>query len=31
MTNSDEPFTQQDYDDIIAALRTVWMNMPSEQ
>lgn len=31
MTNSDEPFTQQDYDDIIAALRAVWMNMPGEQ
>lgn len=31
MTNSDEPFTQQDYDDIIAALRSVWKNMPSEQ
>ena len=31
MTNSDEPFTQQDYDDIIAALRSVWENMPREQ
>lgn len=31
MTNSDEPFTQQDYDNIIAALRSVWDNMPSEQ
>lgn len=31
MTNSDEPFTQQDYDDIIAALRAVWDNMPSEK
>ena len=28
MTSSDEPFTQQDYDDIIAALRAVWTNMP---
>lgn len=31
MTNSDEPFTQQDYDDIIAALRSVWKNMPRQQ
>lgn len=31
MTNSDEPFTQQDYDDIVAALRAVWENMPGEQ
>ena len=31
MTNSDEPFSQQDYDDIIAALRAVWANMPSEK
>ncbi len=31
MTSSDEPFTQQDYDDIIATLRSVWDNMPSEQ
>ena len=31
LTNSDEPFTQQDYDDIIAALRAVWENMPGEQ
>ena len=31
MTNSDEPFTQQDYDGIIAALRAAWENMPSEQ
>ena len=31
LTNSDEPFTQQDYDDIVAALRAVWENMPSEQ
>ena len=29
MTNSDEPFTQQDYDDIITALRMVWEKMPS--
>ena len=31
LTNSDEPFTQQDYDDIIAALRAVWEKMPGEQ
>lgn len=31
MTSSDEPFMQQDYDDIIATLRSVWDNMPSEQ
>lgn len=29
MTNSDALFTQQDYDNIIAALRSVWQNMPS--
>ena len=29
MTNSDKPFTQQNYDEIIAALLTVWQNMPS--
>jgi len=29
MTSSNEPFTQQDYDEIIAALRSVWHNMPS--
>ncbi|MBQ6168014.1 MAG: GNAT family N-acetyltransferase [Muribaculaceae bacterium] len=31
LTNSDEPFTQQDYDDIVAALRAVWTNMPGQQ
>ena len=31
LTHSDEPFTQQDYDDIIAALRAVWEKMPGEQ
>ena len=31
MTNSDKPFAQQDYDDIIAALRSVWENMPRQQ
>ena len=30
MTSSDEPFDHQDYDDIIAALRSVWHNMPSQ-
>ena len=28
LSNSDEPFTQQDYDDIVTALRAAWMNMP---
>lgn len=31
LTNSDEPFTQQDYEDIVADLRAVWENMPGEQ
>ena len=31
LTNSDEPFTQQDYDDIVAALRAMWENMPGAQ
>lgn len=31
MTNSDEPFSQEDYDDILASLRSVWENMPREQ
>ena len=31
LTNSDEPFTIQDYDDIVAALRAAWDKMPSEQ
>jgi len=31
MTNSNEPFTQQDYDDILTSLRSVWENMPREQ
>lgn len=31
LSNSDEPFTQQDYDDIVAALRAAWENMPGEQ
>lgn len=31
LTNSDEPFTQQDYEDIVASLRAAWENMPGEQ
>ena len=31
LTNSDEPFIQQDYDDIVVALRAVWENMPDGQ
>lgn len=31
LTNSDEPFTLQDYDDIVAALRAAWENMPGQQ
>ena len=31
MTLSDEPFTQQNYDEIIAALRAAWEKMPGEQ
>ena len=31
MSNSDAPFTQQDYDDILSALRAVWLNMPTEK
>ena len=31
LTNSGEPFTQQDYDDIVAELRAVWENMPGEK
>ena len=30
MTNSDDAFGQQDYDDIIAALRASWLNMPTD-
>lgn len=28
LSNSDEPFTLQDYDDIVAPLRAAWENMP---
>ena len=31
LTNSEEPFTQQDYDDIVAALRAVWENMTGDK
>jgi GNAT superfamily N-acetyltransferase len=31
MTNSDEAFTQQDYDSILTSLRTVWNSMPRHQ
>ena len=31
MTLSDEPFTQKNYDEIIAALRAAWEKMPGEQ
>lgn len=31
LSNSDKPFTQQDYNDILAALRSAWKNMPGEK
>ena len=31
MSSSDAPFTQQDYEDIVAALRAAWENMPGEK
>jgi GNAT superfamily N-acetyltransferase len=31
LSSSDEPFTQQDYGDIVDALRTAWENMPGEE
>ena len=31
LSNSDEPFTNQDYDEIIAALHAAWENMPGAQ
>lgn len=31
LSNSDEPFTNQDYDDIVAPLRAAWDNMPGKQ
>ena len=30
MSSSDAPFSQDDYDDIVAKLRAAWENMPSE-
>jgi GNAT superfamily N-acetyltransferase len=30
MSSSDEPFTQQDYEDIVTALRNAWKNMPGQ-
>ena len=31
MSSSDAPFTQQDYEDIVTALRAAWENMPGQQ
>ena len=31
MSSSEEPFTQQDYEDIVTALRAAWEKMPGEQ
>ena len=31
LSTSDEPFTNQDYDDIVAPLRATWDNMPGKQ
>lgn len=31
MSSSDEPFTQEDYDDIVSALRAAWKKMPGEK
>ena len=31
LSSSDAPFTQQDYEDIVTALRAAWENMPGEQ
>ena len=31
LTSSDDPFASQDYDDIVAALRAAWENMPGER
>ena len=30
MSSSDEPFTQQDYENIVTALRNAWENMPGQ-
>ena len=31
LSSNDEPFTRQDYDDIVNTLRSVWEKMPKEQ
>ncbi len=31
LSSSDEPFTLQDYEDIVAALRAAWENMPGKE
>ena len=31
LSSNDAPFTEQDYDEIVAALRAAWEQMPSEQ
>ncbi len=31
LSNSDEPFTLQDYDEIVTALRAAWEKMPGRQ
>lgn len=31
LSSSDEPFTQQDYDEIVDALRVAWTNMPGKE
>ena len=31
LSSSDAPFTQQDYDEIVADLRAAWENMPGQQ
>ena len=31
LTSSDDPFTSQDYDDIVASLRAAWENMPTRE
>lgn len=31
LSSSDSPFTQQDYEDIVTALRAAWENMPGQE
>ena len=31
LSSSDEPFTEQDFNDIVAALRAAWKNMPGRE